>query len=128
MNKRLLFIFSFTVIISLFAFIYFKGYNGMFDSFKKERMNDTVKVENIIKIKEVDTIKIYRVIVGSFKSYENALKYSERYEYSDILPITDSGFYRVSKYSYFDLESAKKDKKSLNSKSWILKDDIYFEK
>ena len=133
MRKSTLIIFLVLSIGSLFGFIYFKGYEGMFDSFKKEQP-DTTKIEiveqstliPIIQESSIDTIEIYRVIVGSFKVEENANKFSESIPFSDI--IMKNGYYMVSKSYYFNIEDAINDFFDCKNGTWILKDFIFLEK
>lgn len=130
-SKWLLVVFVITVVVSVFVFIKYKGYEGMFDSFKKDK-SDTTIVETIkeptpIKIEPtIDTIYIYRVIVGSFKSYKNAKRLSETIPFSDVIETYD-GWYRVSKNYYFNYEDAKNERNSLGSDTWVMIDYIFFE-
>lgn len=103
----------------------------MFDSFKKDKIvSDTTKIKTInqtlpLTISTIDTICVYRVIVGSFKFYENAVERSKEFIFSDILPITNNGLYRVSKDYYFNKEEAIKDINNYgNNDYWILEDKL----
>jgi ABC-type lipoprotein release transport system permease subunit len=127
-NKWLLVVFVITILVSVFAFIYYKGYEGMFDSFNKEQVDDTLVVEKQIPIQTteqtIDTIYIYRVIVGSFKDIENAKELSNTLPFSDILE-TEDGWYRVSINTHFNVEDARIERDSLGNDVWVLK-DFYF--
>jgi len=127
MRKSTLIIFLVLSIGSLFGFIYFKGYEGMFDSFKKEQI-DTTKLEVVeIPIEPTsDTIYIYRVIVGSFKIEENANNFSESIPFSDI--IMKNGYYMVSQSYHFDIEDATIERDTLKKGTWVLKDFIILDK
>jgi len=129
MKKSVLLIFLITVIVSVYVFIKYDGYKGMFDFLKKEQTEqieqDTtqiiVKQSPIIEEYKIDTVYIYRVIIGSFKTLENAQILSDSIPFSDILK-TDDGWYRVSKSYYFDKEDAQTERDSLGEDTWVLKD------
>jgi len=106
----------------------------MFDSFKKEQPDPTKVeiVEGALSITEqtlstkeptTDTVYIYRVIVGSFKTYENAKILSESLPFSDIIE-TDDGWYRVSKNTHFQKSDAQIERDELGEDVWILKDFV----
>ena len=131
MNKWLILVFYYIIIISIFIFIEYKGYVGMFSFKEKEQIEqiDTIK-KGIINQETkpmitIDTVSIYRVIVGSFKIYNNAVRCSNLFDYSDILPITKNGLYRVSKDYYFDLDEALYDINNHKYDSWLLKDNLF---
>lgn len=121
-----LLIFTITIIVSLFVFIKYDGYVGMFDSFKKEKISTTPEIVQTLPKKETttDTIYVYHVIVGSFKNYENAIKYSENYDFSDILGVTENGYYRVSKNTHYNKKDALNERNELGGNIWVLKDFI----
>lgn len=142
-NKWLLVAFIVTVIISVVAFVKYEGYNDMFKSFKKEQPDtttvDTMYFEPIWgdpdyegtkygDMVEMDSVEVWRIIGGSFKNYDNAVRFSDEYEFSDILPITEDGFYRVCIYDAYD-EYELDDMLHLfereQVKVWVLKDKIY---
>jgi len=123
-NKWLLWIFVITIVISIILFVNGKGYEGMFNSFKEEPI-DTTTIE-FVEEPIIDTILIYRVIVGSFKIDENANKFSESVPFSDI--IIKNGYFMVSKSYYFNIEDAIIEKDSLGNSAWVLKDFIFIGK
>lgn len=131
-SKWLLLVFVITVVVSVFVFIKYKGYEGMFDSFKKYKSDttivETIKESTPIKIEPtIDTIYIYRVIVGSFTNKENAKLLSESIPFSDIIE-TEDGKYRVSNSYYFNIEDARKERDELGEDVWVMKDYIFIEK
>jgi len=132
MRKSILLIFIITIIVSIYVFIKYEGYKGMFDFLKKEQTEQTEQIEQdttqtiieqspIIEEYKIDTVYIYRVIIGSFKTLENAQILSDSIPFSDILK-TDDGWYRVSKSYYFDKEDAQTERDSLGEDTWVLKD------
>jgi len=128
MKKITLLIFGITIIISIFVFIKYKGYVGMFDFLKKEQI-DTTKIELVeqplpIEVPTMDTVYIYRIIVGSFKSYENAVECLKQYPFSDMLEVTEDGYYRVSKSTHFNKEDAQIERDTLGEDVWVLEDFI----
>ena len=137
MKRRtlLLIIFVVTIIVSIFVFIKYEGYVGMFDFLKKEQDTTNVEIvegalpiaEQTLSTKEPtqDTVYIYRVIVGSFKDYENAKILSESLPFSDI--ITNDGWYRVSKNTHFNKEDAQIERDILGEDVWVLTDFIFLE-
>lgn len=130
-KRFLLWGFVVTIIVSFVFFIAYNGYFGMFDSFMTEDTVEVVKTtsdvvvdpitgSNLVVNTDIDTITVYRLIIGSFESLENAELLSKQYPYSDILPITEDGYYRVSLEYFFTLEDARKaEEKYGNEKSWI---------
>jgi len=130
MKKSILLIFGITIIVSIFVFIKYDGYKGMFDFLKTEQIEvDTSKIEfEVLPMVEPapDTVSIYYVIIGSFKNYENAVNYSQNYDFSDILPITENGFYMVTKDYFFNIEDAIEERNKIGNDSWVLKDKFIF--
>jgi len=124
-RKWLLLLFIVTIIVSIFIFIKYEGYNGMFDFLKTDQIEvDTTEVQfEVLPMTESlpDTVFIYRVIIGSFKDYNNAVECSKEYDFSDILPITEDGWYRVSKDYYFNKEDADQDRNEMGEDVWVLK-------
>jgi len=124
-RKWLLLLFVVTIIVSIFIFIKYEGYNGMFDFLKTDQIEvDTTEVQfEVLPMTESlpDTVFIYRVIIGSFKDYNNAVECSKEYDFSDILPITEDGWYRVSKDYYFNKEDADQDRNEMGEDVWVLK-------
>ena len=130
MKKSILLIFLITVIISIFIFIKYDGYVGMFDFLKTDTTEvDTTKVEfEVLPMVEPlpDTVFIYYVIIGSFKDYNNAVERSKEYDFSDILPITEDGWYRVTRDYFFDKNEADSIKNEMGEDIWVLKDKLSF--
>jgi len=65
----------------------------------------------------------YLLIVGSFKDVENAKKLQYVYENAKLLPVTDSGFHRVSILEYDNYKDCLKKSKAFkenNGDAWIL--------
>ncbi len=136
MKKWLLVVFFLTAIVSIFVFIKYDGYKGMFDFLKKEEPqqienSEQPKVEEkqTYNIEEptIDSIETYCIIVGSFKNKRNAQELYQSIPFSDIIE-TNDGWYRVSKNYYFNYEDAKKERDSIGSDTWVLKKYIFFEK
>jgi hypothetical protein len=102
----------------------------MFDFLKSDKIEvDTTNMWfDVLPMNEdeslPDTLYFYYVIVGSFKDYNNAVECSKQYDFSDILPMTDDGWYRVSKDYYFDKEEAILEKNKLGDDVWLLKNKL----
>lgn len=65
----------------------------------------------------------YLLIVGSFKDVENAKKLQYVYPDAKLLPVTDSGFHRVSILEYDNYKDCLKKSKAFkenNGDAWIL--------
>lgn len=136
MKKWLLVVFVITIILSIFVFIKYDGYKGMFDFIKKEEPQQIENSEQTIVEKNqtynieeptIDSIETYCIIVGSFKNKINAQELYQSIPFSDIIE-TNDGWYRVSKNYYFNYEDAKKERDSIGSDTWVLKKYIFFEK
>ena len=133
MKRRnwLILIFIVTIIVSIFIFIKYEGYNGMFDFLKTDQIEiDTIEVKfEVLPMVEPlpDTVFIYYVIIGSFKDYNNAVECSKEYDFSDILSITEDGWYRVTRDYFFDKNDADSLRNEMGEDIWILKDKLSFE-
>ena len=132
-NKWLFGAFILIALISVGAFIYFKGYEGMFNSFKKDKTetvtedvnketNDSISDAFVVipdVIAKTDTVDVYHLIVGSFKVPSNAENFAKKFSFSDII-ILENGFHLVSKSYYFTKEEAVA-AQTEGEESWIYK-------
>lgn len=80
------------------------------------------EVDSMLFENEVSKTK-YLLIVGSFKNVENAKKLQYVYPDAKLLPVTDSGFHRVSILEYDNYNDCLKKSKAFkknNGDAWIL--------
>ena len=80
------------------------------------------KVDSMLFENQVTKTK-YLLIVGSFKDVENAKKLQYVYPDAKLLPVTDSGFHRVSILEYDNYNDCLKKSKAFkenNGDAWIL--------
>lgn len=80
------------------------------------------KIDSMLFENEISKVK-YHVIVGSFKDVENAKKFQYIYPDCKILPMTDSGFHRVSILEYDKVEDCVKKVLAFrenNGDAWML--------
>lgn len=80
------------------------------------------EVDSMLFENEISKTK-YHLIVGSFKDVENAKKLQYIYDDAKLLPVTDSGFHRVSILEYNNYNDCLKKSKAFkenNGDAWVL--------
>jgi hypothetical protein len=81
------------------------------------------ETDSMLFIDVISRVK-YHIIIGSFEDVENAKKLQYIYPDCKLLPVTDSGFHRVSILEYDNIDDCIEKLKSFkvnNGDAWILK-------
>ena len=137
-SKRIITVAVLLTLLIIASLIYVKKYH--LDKPKVDNIeiyNDSTRIEiesvDSTLISEIDSMLFeneiskvkYHVIVGSFKDVENAKKFQYIYPDCKILPMTDSGFHRVSILEYDNVDDCVKKVLAFrenNGDAWMLID------